>query len=92
MKALTIDELGRITLPQEVQEALGLRPGEVLSLEIEDGRLILGPAHDQAGLRRKGKVLIWSGNMCLKDIDWVAQARAERLDVLLQQATREDSL
>ena len=41
---LSLSRRGQITLPKEVREKLGLRPGDVLLLKVEEGRLVLEPA------------------------------------------------
>ena len=41
---LPLSRRGQITLPKEVREKLGLRPGDVLLLKVEEGRLVLEPA------------------------------------------------
>jgi antitoxin PrlF len=38
---LSLSRRGQITLPKEVREKLGLRPGDVLLLKVEEGRLVL---------------------------------------------------
>lgn len=43
MQLLTIDESGRILLPKQVREQLGLNIQDKLSLEVKDGQLILQP-------------------------------------------------
>jgi AbrB family looped-hinge helix DNA binding protein len=40
---LSLSRRGQITLPKEVREKLGLRPGDVLLLKVEEGRLVLEP-------------------------------------------------
>jgi antitoxin PrlF len=41
---LSLSRRGQITLPKEVREKLGLRPGDVLLLKVGEGRLVLEPA------------------------------------------------
>ena len=36
-----IDELGRIVIPSDFREALGMEPGEKIEIYIEEGRVIL---------------------------------------------------
>ena len=36
-----IDELGRIVIPSDFREELGMEPGEKLEIYIEEGRLVL---------------------------------------------------
>ncbi|MGH8992236.1 MAG: AbrB/MazE/SpoVT family DNA-binding domain-containing protein [Acidimicrobiia bacterium] len=35
---------GTITLPSEIRRALGLREGDVLTVSVQDGRIVLAPA------------------------------------------------
>jgi len=44
----TIDAKGRITIPQELRDRLGLDPGTDVFLEIGDGEVIVRPAIDRA--------------------------------------------
>lgn len=48
MQLLTIDESGRILLPEQVREQLGLNIQDSLSLEVKDGQLILQPLSQEA--------------------------------------------
>lgn len=48
MQLLTIDESGRILLPEQVREQLGLNIQDKLSLEVKDGQLILQPLSQEA--------------------------------------------
>lgn len=36
-----IDDKGRVTIPKELRERLGLEPGERVRLDVEDGRLVV---------------------------------------------------
>lgn len=36
-----IDELGRVVIPSDFREELGMKPGEKLEIYIEEGRLVL---------------------------------------------------
>ena len=60
----TLDELGRILLPKEVRDDLGLRPGAVLRIEERDAGILLVPEAlkaDDPYLVRKGGVLVFTG-------------------------------
>lgn len=50
-----IDGKGRVTIPEEFRERFGLDPGEEVTVEVEDGRIVLRPRVDRddarAGLR-----------------------------------------
>ena len=41
-----VDERGRITLPKEIREALGIEPGDVLSLTVSGDRIVVEKARD----------------------------------------------
>jgi AbrB family looped-hinge helix DNA binding protein len=43
MEKVAIDDRGRILVPKEVRERLGLRPGSDASYEVKDNRLVIIP-------------------------------------------------
>jgi len=51
----TVAERGQITLPKAVRDALGLRKGSTLSVELEGGRIILRKNVDDAISRARGR-------------------------------------
>ncbi|HWN43977.1 MAG TPA: AbrB/MazE/SpoVT family DNA-binding domain-containing protein [Thermoanaerobaculia bacterium] len=60
----TLDELGRILLPKEIRDDLGLEPGAVLRIEERDAGIYLTPEASETGdpyLIRKGGVLVFTG-------------------------------
>lgn len=61
----TLDELGRILLPKEIRDDLGLGPGAVLRIEERDAGIFLKPeVSSETGdphLVRKGGVLVFTG-------------------------------
>lgn len=40
---VTVDSKGRIVLPSEVRDRLGLRPGSEVVVDTEDGRIVVEP-------------------------------------------------
>lgn len=54
----TIDAVGRIVVPKPLRDELGLRPGQVLELEVRDGRLEVEIAPVEMRLERRGRGLV----------------------------------
>lgn len=46
MKA-TVSEKGQVTIPKRLRERLGIRPGEALEFDDENGRLVATKASDR---------------------------------------------
>lgn len=42
----TVDTKGRVTLPKEVREDLGLEPGTEVEIRDEDGKVVIEPERD----------------------------------------------
>lgn len=76
MKTVTLEADGRVAIPQDVRDELGLVEGENLALEISNGRLVLGPV--RARLVRKGHALVLRGARVEAGVDLTAQTREAR--------------
>lgn len=74
----TLDELGRIVIPQQVREDLGLSPGAVLRIEERDREIVLSPVSDGDALVRKNGVLVFTGQVEGDPDLALRQARDER--------------
>ncbi len=61
----TIDSAGRIVVPKRLRDELGLQPGQVLELEVSDGRLQVevAPIDVRLQRRRHGPVAVADENM-----------------------------
>jgi AbrB family looped-hinge helix DNA binding protein len=57
MKA-TIDEAGRVVLPNEIREAAGLRPGVEVEVRLSDGRIEIEPETLPVELVWRGRLLV----------------------------------
>jgi bifunctional DNA-binding transcriptional regulator/antitoxin component of YhaV-PrlF toxin-antitoxin module len=70
---------GRLELPQEVQDALHLKDGDVMQARVENGRVILEPSVAPAGTEFKEGLLVWMGE-ATADLDQAIDGvREERL-------------
>jgi AbrB family looped-hinge helix DNA binding protein len=58
MTVLTIDNLGRVMLPEGIRQALGLNPEDQLTLEIQDGKIVLQPVSHTPRVYYEGRVLV----------------------------------
>lgn len=56
-----IDKAGRIVIPKEIRDELGLEAGETLALESEGKRVTLRPIHGGAPLHKERGVWVFRG-------------------------------
>lgn len=75
-----IDQYGRILVPKEIRDRLGLVAGRELELEVQREGLRLTPAHPEAGLKEKDGLLVHTGRST-GDLEGAVQRdRQDRLD------------
>jgi AbrB family looped-hinge helix DNA binding protein len=55
---ITMDGAGRIVIPKELRERLGLRAGSPIEVRVRDGRLELEPGATPMRLMRRGRGLV----------------------------------
>jgi AbrB family looped-hinge helix DNA binding protein len=75
----TIDRFGRVVIPKRVREDLGLTAGEPLVVEEQAEGILLKPAREGVPLKRKGRVLVFAGDVAGDPGDQVRKARDERM-------------
>jgi AbrB family looped-hinge helix DNA binding protein len=80
-----IDDYGRIVIPKEVRDHLGIDSGTALKISVEPeegdgGAITLRPKEQRPPLRRKGELLVHSGELTEKNFDVTEQLRAQRTD------------
>lgn len=83
MQLLTIDESGRILLPKQVREQLGLNIQDRLSLEVKDGKLILQPLSQEALTDYEEGVLVVKSEFADSREITIDNIRNERINELL---------
>lgn len=57
----TLDRFGRIVIPKQIRDDLGLAPGAVLKVEERDEGILLKPVEEAASFVREGTVLVFTG-------------------------------
>jgi AbrB family looped-hinge helix DNA binding protein len=75
---ITVDRFGRVVIPKEVREDLGLQPGSVLRVEEREDEILLTPLRDGPPTRIKGGVLVFSGEPAGDLLEAVKRHRDER--------------
>jgi AbrB family looped-hinge helix DNA binding protein len=73
MPTSTLTEDGQTTVPEEIREALGVKPGEKLTWEIRDGRVAVRPER-AAFWKWEGFIKVGPGDV-VKDIEEARKTR-----------------
>ena len=75
---IKVDRFGRVVIPKEVRDGLGLEPGSVLRVEEREDEILLTPRRDRPPTRMKGGVLVFSGEPTGDLLESVKRHRDER--------------
>ncbi|MEA2604733.1 MAG: hypothetical protein QOF89_5725 [Acidobacteriota bacterium] len=59
----TLDKFGRIVIPKQVRDDLGLSPGSVLKIEERDQGIVLKPIPEGSPLLLKDGILVFTGEV-----------------------------
>jgi AbrB family looped-hinge helix DNA binding protein len=59
----TLDDLGRIVIPKQMRDDLGLNPGAVLKIEEKENQIVLTPVIDEEALVVEDGVLMFTGEL-----------------------------
>ena len=84
----TIDRFGRVVIPKQVREGLGLEAGESLVIEERNEGILLRPTREAAALKHKGRVLVFTGQATGESGNLIRRARDERLHRLASRGRR----
>ena len=77
----SIDKFGRVLVPKELRDGMGLAPGALLELERSGDSLVITPAAQSPLLLREGGVLVFTGEFLghASDIcEMIDKGRADR--------------
>jgi AbrB family looped-hinge helix DNA binding protein len=81
-----LDKFGRVVIPKEIRDTLGLAPGSLLSVEESETRVILTPLTENNHLRVKERVLVYTGKATGDISGSLARHRRERIGRLARGA------
>ena len=59
----TLDKFGRIVIPKQVRDDLGLSPGSVLKVEERAKEIVLKPVAESSPLILKDGILVFTGEV-----------------------------
>jgi len=76
---ITVDKFGRIIIPKEVRDHLGLKPGSPVEIQEEQDRLVLTVAHEQPILQYEDGILVYTGTLTGDISDTLTQVRENRI-------------
>lgn len=54
----TIDESGRLLIPEEIRDAAGLKPGMTVEVRCQDGHVEIEPEYLSVHLERRGRLTV----------------------------------
>jgi AbrB family looped-hinge helix DNA binding protein len=81
-----IDRFGRVLIPKELREDLGLSPGSVLTIEQRGKEIALYPLSEEPTLVHKGEVLV-ARVEAKQDLSGIEKKlRSDRLGALLRRS------
>ena len=83
---MTIDQVGRILLPEDLRRQLGIRPGDEVVLEERSGDWVMRSARDVGGLCWEGNVLVHKGEntTAATTEDVLNEVRSKRFEQLTE--------
>ncbi len=80
-----LDKFGRVVIPKQIRDDLGLEPGEPLNIEKREHEIILKPSRMESHILSKDGVLVFSGTATGDIMKAVNTHRNKRLkDISLQ--------
>jgi AbrB family looped-hinge helix DNA binding protein len=56
-----MDRFGRVVVPKDIRDRLGLRPGVEIEIDDKDNELVLRPVEHEPSLKLKKGIIVFSG-------------------------------
>jgi AbrB family looped-hinge helix DNA binding protein len=75
----TLDEQGRVVIPEEVLRDMGLRPGSRVSVEEQGSAIVIRSIGEDSGLVEEDGVLLFAGETIGSVDDLIDRVREDRI-------------
>ncbi|HLE40693.1 MAG TPA: AbrB/MazE/SpoVT family DNA-binding domain-containing protein [Nitrospirota bacterium] len=75
----TLDRFGRVVVPKEIRDRLGLKPGAEIELDEHGNEVVLKPVEHETPLKLEDGVLVFTGAATGDLMEAVRAHREERL-------------
>jgi AbrB family looped-hinge helix DNA binding protein len=80
----TLDKFGRIIIPKQIRDHLGLKTGEILEVEELENKVLLKPVKEESSLRVKEGLIVFSGTSIGDVAETVRTLRTERINEIIR--------
>jgi len=80
----TLDKFGRIIIPKQIRDHLGLKAGEILQVEELENKVLLKPVKEESSLRVKEGLIVFSGTSIGDVAETVRTLRTERINEIIR--------
>lgn len=74
----TLDRFGRVVIPKEIRDLLGLKPGELFKVKQSNDDVVLKPLREESPIKVKDGVLVYAGTATGNLMEAVRAHREER--------------
>lgn len=77
-----LDKLGRIVVPKKVRDAVGLRAGDPLKIEVRGNEVVLRAQRNHRGLYKEDGLWVYESGASMTDDDvnrWITEDRERRM-------------
>ncbi len=75
---VTVDKFGRIVVPKDLRDSLGIAPGMRLKIEQIGGEILLRLPAEASNLRDEGGILVYCGRLTGDAEETIQQVREQR--------------
>lgn len=86
----TIDSKGRVTLPQDLRERLGLSPGTEVEISAQGERVVIEPERDPEEISERMDELLGDLERTAREEESMDQFASEHRDLIRKQAAPDD--